>query len=439
MSEETKDSPTDVWDATVYTGLYCLLQCFKIRHLYAESVDLSELDIREKSLIRAVEFAMEMLAIPDLLEEFRLNVRDESGQLSQLWIESHGMIFAARHPVVTVQFKNDRLAKSAGDESSIELNAALTEWRKIANPPIPEHIEYLGLMVLDDCRMPDQPEWRAPGRLIGLLIAYWNVLKQAVKITQDIMMTCSPHPLTSMLVNLRLRMDEIVELLSESEDLTEISETLQFLWDPLFQENGAEQDDFQAVPEIVGTRFQQIQLRLERVRLKQRGKFPPVKTFAEEYFLKAAELGVVSYREQIAEQNRRVRDWAKNDLPNAKEKYRKEQAKESQQSENQPNKPFDATPTLPRWDLENRILHFGTQIARRVDSKARRLIVILNAFQEEVWPPRIDDPLPGGRDPERLRDALGTLNTNLKFLRFEADGTGEGIRWSSLESQGVPL
>jgi hypothetical protein len=59
---------------------------------------------------------------------------------------------------------------------------------------------------------------------------------------------------------------------------------------------------------------------------------------------------------------------------------------------------------------------------------------ILMAFEEEKWPPRIDDPLPGNADllpKRRLHDTIKSLNRNQKncLVRFMGDGTGEGVRW----------
>jgi hypothetical protein len=59
---------------------------------------------------------------------------------------------------------------------------------------------------------------------------------------------------------------------------------------------------------------------------------------------------------------------------------------------------------------------------------------ILIAFEEERWPPRIDDPLPGSPDllpKRRLHDTIKSLNRNQKnrLVRFMGDGTGEGVRW----------
>jgi hypothetical protein len=62
---------------------------------------------------------------------------------------------------------------------------------------------------------------------------------------------------------------------------------------------------------------------------------------------------------------------------------------------------------------------------------------ILMAFEEENWPPRIDDPLPVHPDmlpKRRLHDTIKSLNRNQKrpLIRFMGDGTGEGVRWESL-------
>ena len=55
-----------------------------------------------------------------------------------------------------------------------------------------------------------------------------------------------------------------------------------------------------------------------------------------------------------------------------------------------------------------------------------------DAFQEEEWPDRIDDPLPGGADSVRIAAAVMSLNSSLSRIRFPKDGTGEGVSWSVL-------
>jgi hypothetical protein len=73
-------------------------------------------------------------------------------------------------------------------------------------------------------------------------------------------------------------------------------------------------------------------------------------------------------------------------------------------------------------------LLFAGQVVRRVRSIANTLIPILDAFEEEGWPPTIFDPLTPPNQQKRL-DAISTLNKNLRVIEFHADGTNEGISW----------
>ncbi|WP_439628847.1 hypothetical protein [Gemmata sp.] len=90
----------------------------------------------------------------------------------------------------------------------------------------------------------------------------------------------------------------------------------------------------------------------------------------------------------------------------------------------------------PRWDPEARVLTRGDEVVKRFRTPARSQEIILAAFEESGWPPRIDDPLPrlAGDDPrQRLHDAIRRLNGNqlsARRLRFHGDGTGEGVSWS---------
>jgi hypothetical protein len=63
--------------------------------------------------------------------------------------------------------------------------------------------------------------------------------------------------------------------------------------------------------------------------------------------------------------------------------------------------------------------------------------LILGCFEEEGWPPRIDDPLPPHPElaaKRRLHATITTLNRHHKhrLLRFLGDGSGEGVRWELL-------
>ncbi len=95
---------------------------------------------------------------------------------------------------------------------------------------------------------------------------------------------------------------------------------------------------------------------------------------------------------------------------------------------------------LPVWNQDTGELRFGDQVVRRVRSRTRadNIVRILDAFQEDGWPDRIDDPLPGGTDSQRLREAVRTLNQDLEKIRFRADGTGTGIVWETAQTRATP-
>ncbi|QDV84753.1 hypothetical protein TBK1r_37050 [Stieleria magnilauensis] len=92
----------------------------------------------------------------------------------------------------------------------------------------------------------------------------------------------------------------------------------------------------------------------------------------------------------------------------------------------------------PRWDSERRVLGIGGTIVKRFKWVAVNQQAILCAFEEEGWPPRIDDPLPPHPEQDakrRLSDTIKCLNrkqTN-PLVHFRGDGTGEGVVWEFVD------
>ena len=86
----------------------------------------------------------------------------------------------------------------------------------------------------------------------------------------------------------------------------------------------------------------------------------------------------------------------------------------------------------PKWDAETHTLLFGQQPARTVKRTAKNIITILTCFEEDGWPKRIDNPL---QDDIQRREAIRQLNKGLRWIRFSADGSGEGIVWSRSDAQ----
>lgn len=81
---------------------------------------------------------------------------------------------------------------------------------------------------------------------------------------------------------------------------------------------------------------------------------------------------------------------------------------------------------LPSWDDDRNELTYKGAVVRKIRKIAKNSILILQVFEEEGWPARIDSPL--GPD-QKLAEAIRTLNCNLDVLRFQGDGSGEGIVW----------
>jgi hypothetical protein len=92
----------------------------------------------------------------------------------------------------------------------------------------------------------------------------------------------------------------------------------------------------------------------------------------------------------------------------------------------------DSSPLVPVWDSQRRELRFAGKLVKQFKWPAHNQETILAAFQEEGWPPRIDDPLsptPEIDPKRRLHDTIKCLNRNQnhRFLHFRGDGTGEGV------------
>lgn len=88
----------------------------------------------------------------------------------------------------------------------------------------------------------------------------------------------------------------------------------------------------------------------------------------------------------------------------------------------------------PQWNSETGKLSYCAQIIRTIKNLgiAKNIVRVLNAFEEEKWPDRIDDPIPPREGTSPIHETVKSLNNGLTAIRFEADGTGKGIRWRVL-------
>jgi hypothetical protein len=93
---------------------------------------------------------------------------------------------------------------------------------------------------------------------------------------------------------------------------------------------------------------------------------------------------------------------------------------------------------LPKWDQQRRQLRVGADVVKEFKLPSPNQETLLMAFEEEGWPPRIDDPLsplPQLDPRRRLHDTIKALNRKQKqfLIRFMGDGSGEGVRWELVD------
>lgn len=102
-----------------------------------------------------------------------------------------------------------------------------------------------------------------------------------------------------------------------------------------------------------------------------------------------------------------------------------------------PSEPSSGLPTLfPRWDDQRKELWLDGLLVKRFRVQSPNQETILTAFQEDGWPPRIDDPLQPIANQcakRRLHDAIKNLNRHQahRVMRFTGDGSGEGVLWEA--------
>ncbi|MBI3861042.1 MAG: hypothetical protein HY290_04020 [Planctomycetia bacterium] len=88
----------------------------------------------------------------------------------------------------------------------------------------------------------------------------------------------------------------------------------------------------------------------------------------------------------------------------------------------------------PQWNAERRQLLFDNEVIMQLTGRHGNQELILQTFEEDNWPTRIDDPLPNrkaGDQKQRLRGAVEKLNARslIPRIHFSCDGN-EGICWS---------
>lgn len=95
------------------------------------------------------------------------------------------------------------------------------------------------------------------------------------------------------------------------------------------------------------------------------------------------------------------------------------------------HRPLPGKGKRPIWDREARELRFEGRVIRRLRSLkvARNVVAILDTFEASGWQGQIANPLDTAIAPERLHDAVYSLNKGLAGIAFHVEGDGARISW----------
>jgi hypothetical protein len=93
-----------------------------------------------------------------------------------------------------------------------------------------------------------------------------------------------------------------------------------------------------------------------------------------------------------------------------------------------------------RWDAVQRQLLVGPIVVKKFRQRAANQEKILEVFEEEGWPPLIDDPLSPQQEQDskrRLHITINNLNRchQRHLLHFHGGGDGQTVAWRLLAGQ----
>lgn len=96
----------------------------------------------------------------------------------------------------------------------------------------------------------------------------------------------------------------------------------------------------------------------------------------------------------------------------------------------------NVTRAKPKWDLETGKLYYRDQIIRilRKTKKPTNIHLILDTFEEDGWPSRIDSPIPDDSLGGKLHEAIRSLKKDLiAVITFSVQEGGKAVIWKSVD------
>jgi hypothetical protein len=168
-----------------------------------------------------------------------------------------------------------------------------------AQEPIPTICLQLSEVELYDCRevTPDAgSEYSDPRRSLFLLNEYWGIVRRVVRVDSTAYVFSIPHPLITLLINLRERINSCLDRISESIEPDEAKETSAYFMNALIT---SDSDEMQACEEETNRRLAQMETFIEEAKLKI-GRRTYTLTAAEEQFFEVARLALTKYESDHA-------------------------------------------------------------------------------------------------------------------------------------------
>jgi hypothetical protein len=342
-------------------------------------------------------------------------------------VELSGMmgVLALWHP----DTKGD---ESASDEDvTKKLDFAITKCQEEVKEPVRGMIERVINAMLSDCRTPSpvgDSTFQEPQRFLQMLRMYWGIVRGLVIHHIEAAVGFRPHPLMSIVLNLKARMESCFDQLHQLNGCLDVRQQVASLIDIVLS---GEPEDLQAAPEWSYDQVSSVDRFVEEGRLTLGAKSYPL-TPAEEMCLQHAQDAVNRYAAKVKDQWSRMlkRIDAKRD--------QSARPNESAPTATVPSEPPPLSPEVPVSEIQepqqflsgevvfydDRVEICGVDICSGPRSRSRRVVLELLSRR------KADKTFVAysGEDLETEAKKLGAKGTPNGWIRDLRDDIFEALR-----------
>jgi hypothetical protein len=271
--------------ATVVVGLQCMIALGRIRFYYPSAIGHDEANGIYQQLVDTVERCLQA---------------DDAGAIRDIYRRPTLDSIPNEEVAVALSLAMMNLSGKA-DTTKLEeaFRATFTNCLSQAQEPVRTICHQLSEVELYDCRevTPDAgSEYSDPRRSLFLLNEYWGIVRRVVSVDSTAYAFSIPHPLITLLINLRERINSCLDRISESIEPDEAKETSAYFMNALIT---SDSDEMQACEEETNRRLAQMETFIEEAKLKI-GRRTYTLTAAEEQFFEVARLALTKYESDHA-------------------------------------------------------------------------------------------------------------------------------------------